>query len=121
VITPVMRRRSRSLALRLLPWLLVGIVVVGPARAQSAGDACAELHEAYRSALIAAQAACEGAESKLCTARRAASLKDACRCEVAVDPTAVAPLDELTARFQARACAFEPLFCTRVCTQPNDR
>ena len=86
----------------------------------SSGSKCADLETAYATALSEART-CDPAARDGCRATRPDALDDVCRCQVAVDPASVAPLDQLLDEFQSDECAFAESVCNRLCALPAER
>jgi hypothetical protein len=95
---------------------LSGIFFAGLA-VDAVADDCAALADSYASALDAARA-CGLAVPDSCAASRPGSLRDVCRCQVAVNPSRTDELDRLAAKFKAQSCPYDKPFCTRACTIP---
>jgi len=91
--------------------------LVMPAVAQGAPADCAALRAAYRAAVPAAQV-CDAKVPQACAAVRLASLGDACRCQVSVNPGRTQQLDRLSADYEAQGCVAEKALCNRMCAAP---
>ena len=79
---------------------------------------CASIANAYASSVAQART-CDPAKADSCSASRPAALQDVCKCMAAVNPVAVAELDQLAARYQSQGCA-KPGTCTRLCKRPDN-
>ncbi len=82
-----------------------------------AADDCSVIAESYASALQAARV-CDPAAPDSCATSRVGSLRDVCRCQIAVNPGRTADLDRLAAQFKAQSCAYDRPVCTLACTIP---
>ena len=78
---------------------------------------CDAIATAYTAAISAAQV-CDLATPDSCNAKRAWSLQDVCRCQVAVNPARTAEADQLLAQFQSQSCVVGAGICTRLCVAP---
>jgi len=92
---------------------LVTIVCCGWIAWAVAAD-CGAIADAYSSALHEAQI-CNPAVSDSCAASRAGSLRDICRCQVAVNPQWTADLDRLATEFKSQSCPFDRGACNLMC------
>jgi hypothetical protein len=95
----------------LLALALTALVACG---GSSSGSKCAEIEAAYATALSEARS-CDPATPGACSATRPDTPDDVCRCEIAVNPASVAPLDQLLGEFQAEQCRFADTVCNRAC------
>ena len=85
---------------RLLALAVTGVVACG---GSSSGSKCSEIVAAYATTLSEARS-CNPATPGVCSATRPDTPDDVCRCEVAVNPPSMAPLDQLLGEFQAEQC-----------------